>query len=559
VIGGDGTGAAATLVVSPETGVYPGVVSYFQQRRAYANTQNQPDTMFFSQPGAFNNFDTRIPVVDSDAITATPFAEQVDGIQFMIAMSVGLVTLTGKSAWQIEGTGSSTFNPQAITPANIQGLPQAFNGCNSQVVPIKVNYDILYVQALGSRVRDLQYNFFTNLYTGTDITVLSTHLFDGQQIEEWAWCEDPLKIAWAVRADGALLSLTFMKEQEVTGWTRHDTQGTFWSVCSVSEPPVNAAYFVTSRQRPDKPLAYYIERLDNRIWNSVEDPWCVDCGIGSVLTSPGSNLTVSSLSGEVTFTADGPAFTNGMFGYVIRALGGIGIIDAYVSNMEVQGHWVLPPNQQSHYSRGGTTDDVAQWSIAQSVTGIQGFTHLAGMTVVGLADGVPIGPFVVPDNGIIELPFEASNIKIGLPFTPQFQSVYLDEGQPTIQGRRKNIFATTVRVDASGGAIAAGSNQVDGSTVSPPTLQVTWSNLAAMPNLGVTYTNPGGQTVTTLYTGDMRVPIQGNWKKSGQVAVQQNAPLPLSITAVIPEYLAGDLPEAGIERPGAQAQERGMR
>jgi hypothetical protein len=243
---------------------------------------------------------------------------------------------------------------------------------------------------------------------------------------------------------------------------------------------VNAAYFVTSRQRPGKPNAYYIERLDNRIWLAPQDPWCVDCGVGTV---PGSPLTNS----------------------------------------------------------------------------VHGLSHLAGMSVVGLADGVPIGPFTVPNNGALVLPFSAVNIKIGLAFTPQFQSVYLDEGQPTVQGRRKNIFAVTVRVDASGGAIAAGSNQIDGSTVSPPVLAVNWNNLAAMPNLGASYTTPGGQPATALYTGDIRVPIQGNWAKPGQVAVQQNAPLPLSITAIIPEILVGDLPEAGIERPGAQAQERAMR
>ncbi len=546
---GDGMGATVHLVVGPASGVYPGVVSYFQQRRAYANTNNNPDTMWFSQPGAFTNFDKRIPVIDSDAITASPFAEQVDGVQWMIPMSVGLVTLTGRAAWQIEGTGSSTFNPQPITPANIEALSQAFNGCNAVVMPFKVNYDILYVQALGSKVRDLEYNFFTNLYTGTDITVLSSHLFDGYQIEEWAWCEDPLKIAWAVRNDGALLSLTYMKEQQVTGWARHDTQGLFWSVCAISEPPVNAAYFVTTRERPGKPRAYYIERLDNRLWPSIEDAWCVDCGVATVLTRPNADLAYSATSGEVIFAASGDVFTSDQVagGWILRAQGGIARLTTYASPSEVGGVWLKPAN----LAVGGQVRS-SFWSLGQPVTTVGGLTHLAGMTVIGIVDGVPMAPLVVPDDGIVTLPFVASDIKIGLAFTPQFQSVYLDEGQPTIQGRRKSIYAVTVRTDGSGGNLSIGSNQVDGSTLAPPSVVVTWSGLAAMPNLGNAYVTAGGQNTATLYSGDIRAVIRSDWNKRGQVAIEQDQPLPLSITAIIPEILPGDVPEVQIEQRKGQ-------
>ena len=125
---GDGTGAGVNIVIGPTTGNNPSVVAYFQQRRVYANTLNQPDTYFMSKPGFFTNFDSGVPVQPNDAITGTPWAQQVNGIQWMLAEPGGLVTLTGGGAWQVSGPGGSALNPVAITPSGQQATPQMFAG-----------------------------------------------------------------------------------------------------------------------------------------------------------------------------------------------------------------------------------------------------------------------------------------------------------------------------------------------------------------------------------------------------------------------------------------------
>jgi len=205
-ITGDGSGAIAALFVGPQSGTYPGVVAYFQQRRVYASSINNPDTYFMSQPGAYKNFDIRIPTIASDAIIGTPWANQVNGIQFMVPMPGGLVVLTGLAAWQLTGTGGSSLNPQAITPSSQQAQPQAYTGCSPTVPPIKIDYDIVYVQAKGSIYRDLSYQFYTNIYTGSDLTQYSSQLFTGYTIREHAWCEEPYKLqTWSSLHSRALL------------------------------------------------------------------------------------------------------------------------------------------------------------------------------------------------------------------------------------------------------------------------------------------------------------------------------------------------------------------
>lgn len=280
----------------PGSGNYPGQVAYFQQRREYAATLNNPDTMFFSQPGSFTNFDSADPPIDSDAITVTPWSLQVNGVQWCLPMPGGLVVMTGQDAWQITGTAGAG---SPITPAQISAQQQESNGSSAILQPLKINFDILFGQALGSIVRDLQYNFFTNIYAGTDITVLSGHLFNDRTLLQWAWAREPNKIVWIVRDDGKLLSLTYLKEQELAGWTRHDTNGLVVSVATASEPPVDAVYIVVKRYiRGPAKWAYFIERMDNRLWQSVEDCWCVDCGLALPQPTRNATLTASATQGS---------------------------------------------------------------------------------------------------------------------------------------------------------------------------------------------------------------------------------------------------------------------
>lgn len=545
--GGGGTGAALSLTVGPQSGTYPGVVGYFQQRRVYAGSNNNPDTYWMSKPGLFTNFDAAIPTSPSDAVTGTPWGQQVNGVQFVITMSSGLVVMTGLGAWLVGGAGNSPSNPQPITPTSQQALQQAFNGCSSSVQPLTINYDILYVPSKGSKIRDLTYNFWLNNYTGNDLTELSNQLFDNFNIVQWAWCEDPAKVAWAVRSDTNMLSLTYVKEQEVYGWARHDTNGQIWGCCGVTEPPVDALYLVTSRFPADG-AHFYIERMDDRLWNGPEDPWCVDCGLALPMPTPNVGLSANTATGNVTFTATGSVFhAMASPGSIIRMGGGIATINTWIDNTHVLATWNTPclqtvpndPNNTPEFAFPGA------WTYTTPVTTVTGLMHLVGMEVIGLADGIPVGPFTVSPTGTVTLPFKASNIKIGLGFAAQLQSVYLDvQGGVTVQGRRKTVTAVSVRVNSSYD-VQIGTNQPDGSAQSPQQIAPAWSNMSLAPNLGSSYLSPAGQLVTVPFTGDLRTPVLANWAKPGQVAVQQTLAIPLNVTAFLPEYLEGDIPEIG--------------
>src|SRR5260370_37384200 len=107
----------------------------------------------------------------------------------MITQPQGLIIFSDNQAWLLNGGSPGA----PISAEQIVANSQAYNGA-SFPPPIVANDNILYVQSKGSIVRDLTFNFYTAVYTGADISVLSSHLFYGYSILEWAWAEEPLKI-----------------------------------------------------------------------------------------------------------------------------------------------------------------------------------------------------------------------------------------------------------------------------------------------------------------------------------------------------------------------------
>ncbi len=209
---------------------YPGVVCYFQGRKVFAASLQDPQTVWMSKPNLFQNMDYSVPAEDDDAIDITINAQDLSTIAHATPMSAGLVLLTADGAWQV--TGGGLYEP--VTPASVNAQPQAFSGA-SDLQPLRIGYELFYVQARGYAVRKLSYNFYINTYTGTDVSVLSAHLFDGRQIVEWAWAEQPFYNIWSIRDDGVALSMCYLAEQQIQGWARHDTQGYWRSVASIPQ------------------------------------------------------------------------------------------------------------------------------------------------------------------------------------------------------------------------------------------------------------------------------------------------------------------------------------
>jgi hypothetical protein len=233
-------------------------------------------------------------------------------------------------------------------------------------------------------------------------------------------------------------------------------------------------------------------------------------------------------------------FVIGDIGKVIRMGGGIATITGYTAHHPSSPHRPDAADRARHpgLGPGGAGTNRVSWSMTASRERASAACCISrAWTVTGLADGEVVTPRTVEPDGSVTLDTAASAVVLGLGFQAQAQTLYMDAGQPTLQGRKKKIGAVTARLEASKG-VQAGTNQPDGSVLSPARLAPIWVGLSDVSDLGVPVY---GSDLKPLYTGDTRVPVSGGFSnKPGQVCFQQDYPLPMQILATIAEVMPGD-------------------
>lgn len=541
--------ATATSTLGPISAGNPGVPGFLQERLMLAGQQNSIQSFNFSQPASFFNFNISNPSQPDDAISGSIISDELNDIRWGIQVPTGIILGTGKGAWLVNGGGGlSTTNP--ITPSNIVAQPQAFNGAND-LRPQKVNFDVIYGTNKGSYFRDLTYNIYANIYTGQDISVLSNHLFFGYFFLDIAWSEEPFKTMWFVRNDGVMLSLAFVKEQELIGWAHHDTNGQFKSVVSVIETVngnvVDAVYVVVQRE-VNGGTQQFIERYADRyFFFGYEDSWSVDAALQTAPVSQGqsSGLLITSVTGSNTVGTSitinfqsGTGFTTGNIGNVIRFDGCVATITSVPANNQVIATITRATSYFNTYTNGFYPG--MSWSLWVNVTNITGLQHLVGQSVVGVADGAVVGPLTVQSGGTVTLPAAASKVTLGLAFLPQLQTLPLDLGEPTIQSKRKKLPALSLRVADTLG-LQVGTSFANAITVKDLQLGAIPSNStgpAKVTDLFNPTINP-----TNAPTLDVRQVLDQLWQEPGVLCVQQNLPYPATILGVMPEVSVGDTPK----------------
>ena len=228
-----GSSSASTdwnLGAFSDTTGHPSCVSFFEQRLVFAATLSQPQTVFFSKSGDYENMDANIggTVADDDAIIYTIASNQVNAIRFMAAGRT-LIIGTAGGEFTVSGGGDN----DAVTPTNILIKKQSNHGA-ANIDAVAVANATLFVQRAKRKIRELAYNFDVDGYIAPDLTILAEHVTDGG-IVEMAYQEEPLAIIWCVRNDGELVALTYQREQQVVAWHRHVFGGAFGSGNAVCE------------------------------------------------------------------------------------------------------------------------------------------------------------------------------------------------------------------------------------------------------------------------------------------------------------------------------------
>lgn len=411
---------------------YPTAAGFFEDRLVFAGSTRYPQTFWSSKVGDYYNFGTSTPVVDDDAVTATLNGGQMNGIKAMVAFGE-LILLTSGGEYKVSGGQG-----KALTPSNTLSQAQEYRGI-SDVLPVTVGSRIVFAQQQGNIIRDLAYSYEADKYTGDDLNLLCSHLFDGHKVVAMTYQQTPDSIIWFVRDDGLLLGLTYIKEQDIYAWHKHSIKNArFVNVCCIPGGECDELYAVIERNGQ-----YENVMLEKRNDNDV-------------------------------------------------------------------------PKEQIYVDDGITV----RGSDIKEVTGL---TWLEGETVAILADGNAL-PQQKVEGGKVTLSEKHgySVVHVGLPIDAVIKTLPIEfqmQDGSSISRKKRIGNLSVLFKNTRGGLYGLSEEKLD---------EIKWRDTEA-------YGQP-----TKLFTGKKKIVLPAaGWDETQQLIIKQDAPLPMTVLAIVPEIVPG--------------------
>lgn len=298
-----GSGASLSAAVGT-VGDYPSAVTYYEQRRCFAGTFTRPQMIWMTRSGTESDMSYTLPSKDDNRIKFRIAALEASRVLHLVPLSQ-LIALTESTEFRV-----TSVNSDALTPTSISVKPQAYVG-SSEVQPLISNSSMVYVASRGGHVREMGYNWQASGFTTGDLSIRAAHLFEDDRVVDMAQAKAPVPMIWCVMDNGSLVGMTYLPEQNISAWHRHDTKhGSFESVAVVPEGEEDALYAVVRREINGQTVRY-IERMHKRYFEDLQDAFYVDCGATyrGAETSTISGLTW--LEGEeVAILANGKVLPN---------------------------------------------------------------------------------------------------------------------------------------------------------------------------------------------------------------------------------------------------------
>lgn len=490
------------------TGNYPGCVAFFEERLGYAGTTNEPQTLWLSVSGDYENMS--LGDLADDALKYTINSDMVNAILWMVSQDY-LMLGTNGGIWKISGSGTDP-----ITPTSVSAKRQSTRGGDS-IAGMLVNDIILYVQRAKRKVREVSYDYRKDGYNTPDLTILAEHITLGDPITSsgitcWDYQQEPDSIIWCIRADGVLIGLTYEKDQEVVGWHPHYTEGKFESVAVIPGDDEDEIWVSVCRTI-NSVTKRYVEYFKPREFGAIkEDAFFVDCGLtfdgGAAVT-----FTGVTAANPVVVTAVAHPFITGDR-VIFSGVGGM-------EELNDQTYLVVKDSTDAfhlHDDDGVNIDGSAftAWTTGGTVQKVSmtfsGLSHLATETVSVCADGGAEADEVVSAAGVVTLGGYFNKVHIGLPSEWLLQPMKLEAGSSlgTSQGQLKKVDMLTLRLYQTGAC-----------KIGP--------DVDHQKDLIFDFQEED------LFSGDHAVEFVGGVTKGGDLVLTSNQPLPVTVLAIIAE------------------------
>ena len=568
------TGTNKIMTSQQELDNYPTLCWFFEQRLFFAATPDEPNKIWGSQSGWYENLYVGRGL-DSDAIIVSI----KDAKKLLWVTTSGIIILGAHNA--VYKLSANNIN-EALTPTNIRA-PKITSYGSAFLPAVELDGSSIFIQRGLRKIRRFEYELDKDSYKAIDISILSEHITESGIIDI-AYSDEPSSFIWAARTDGQLVCLTYEPEFGVFGWSRQVLGGAdakvksvavsdaitadkdeLWAIISrtIDGSTVQYVEFLTQGLSPEDALvdATFMDSLVTK-----ESPELVMNGgfdsdtanwigrSGAVLASVAGGKSGNCLEITCDGIADPYAYQdiNVVAGnvYTLKCFVKVGteatyraiIVDAtndpsFVEIWdsedleETAGDWSTAITKkftapggctlirielyQIALAGAGTTLLYDSVSLKKQFTTFTGLTHLIGETVQVFADGLVQATKVVSGAGEITIP--ASNkAHVGLAYDSVIETLPLEGGNSvgTAMGKIKRISNVVLRLYKSLKFKLSDLDESDIDTI----------------DLGI-----------TLFTDDTEeLDFYGDHETGGQMRITIDDPVPFTLLAIMYKARTGE-------------------
>jgi hypothetical protein len=235
---------------SPGRG-WPTTVAFHQDRLIIGGSRDLPNRLWMSKSGDLFNFDQG-EGLDDEAIEFPILSDQVNAIRALFS-GRHLQVFTSGAEWMVTG--------DPLTPTSVQLRRQTRVGSmiDRTVPPKDVDGATLFVGRTGRELREFLFSDVEQAYQAGDLALLVNHFFANPITQDF----DPRRrLLHLVLEGGSLATLTIYRNEQVTAWTRQETDGSFRDLAVVGD----TTYVLVQRAH-----GLFIEAFDTA--------YCVDSGV----------------------------------------------------------------------------------------------------------------------------------------------------------------------------------------------------------------------------------------------------------------------------------------
>ncbi len=305
---------------------YPSCVNFHERRLWFTRTDYEPNKCWGSKSFVYDDF-ALDGENDDDGINIELASNESNEIKWLAS---------GKSL--IAGTYGGVFiinsgSAVPITPSNVNASEEISFG-TEPIPPKKIGNFLYYVQRFGKKLRELFYSWDLDTYKAMDKTIFSPHIL-GPGVWEIDYQQTPDTILWCLRTDGIIATLTREIDQEVQGWSRQTTSGSYSSIAIIPSQSDDYDEVWCIANRTVTPtggtstVKKYIE-----VFEDIDPPDRQDLCLylHSALTynaftvNTTANISLSATAGTITVTSSAAYFATDDVGQRLRAINADGDI-----------------------------------------------------------------------------------------------------------------------------------------------------------------------------------------------------------------------------------------